>query len=94
MDQLWANRAASAEAAVTARPLRRQWGLPGTQLGVVAWPAATRLRGLGTWHYWWQAHLIDAAVCFLGFLFPLWDARRQTLADKLVGTVCVPNGRR
>lgn len=35
-------------------------------------------------------HLLDAAVCFIGFLFPLWDRRRQTLADKLTGTVCVP----
>lgn len=39
-------------------------------------------------------HLADAAVCFVGFLFPLWDPRRQTLADKLVGTVCVPSGTR
>ncbi|MGP4056829.1 RDD family protein [Mycobacterium sp. 4D054] len=39
-------------------------------------------------------HVVDAAACFLGFLFPLWDARRQTLADKLVGTVCVATGRR
>lgn len=39
-------------------------------------------------------HVVDAAPCFLGFLFPLWEARRRTLADKLVGTVCVPTGRR
>jgi uncharacterized RDD family membrane protein YckC len=35
-------------------------------------------------------HLVDAIICFAGFLIPLWDARRQTLADKLMGTVCVP----
>jgi hypothetical protein len=23
-------------------------------------------------------------------LFPLWDAKRQTLADKMVSTFCVP----
>ncbi|SEH50856.1 Predicted alpha-1,6-mannanase, GH76 family [Mycolicibacterium rutilum] len=62
MDQLWANRAASAEAAVTTRHLRRLWGLPGTQLGVVAWPATRRHRWYGTWHYWWQAHLLDNLV--------------------------------
>ena len=62
MDQMWANRAASAEAAVTARHLRRLWGLPGTQLGVVAWPATGRYRRFGTWHYWWQAHLLDNLV--------------------------------
>lgn len=62
MDQLWANRAASAEAAVTARHLRRLWALPGTQLGVVAWPPARRDRLFGHWHYWWQAHLLDCLV--------------------------------
>ncbi|MEZ0340342.1 glycoside hydrolase family 76 protein [Mycobacterium sp. pV006] len=62
MDQMWANRAASAEAAVTRRHLRRLWGLPGTQLGVVAWPATGAHRRFGTWHYWWQAHLLDNLV--------------------------------
>ncbi|MCV7345025.1 glycoside hydrolase family 76 protein [Mycolicibacterium rhodesiae] len=62
MDQLWANRAASAETAVAKRHLRRVWGLPGTQLGVVAWPSTRRDRLFGTWHYWWQAHLLDCLV--------------------------------
>jgi predicted alpha-1,6-mannanase (GH76 family) len=62
MDQLWANRAASAEAAVSARHLRRLWALPGTQLGVVAWPPSRRDRLFGRWHYWWQAHLLDCLV--------------------------------
>src|SRR5215207_7070435 len=62
MDQLWANRAASAEAAVAARHLKRLWGLPGTQLGVVAWPATREYRRFGVWHYWWQAHLLDNLV--------------------------------
>ncbi|MDF2830351.1 MAG: putative glycosyl hydrolase, partial [Mycobacterium sp.] len=62
MDQLWANRAASAEAAITTRHLRKLWGLPGTQLGVVAWPAEGKHSRFGTWHYWWQAHLLDCLV--------------------------------
>jgi predicted alpha-1,6-mannanase (GH76 family) len=62
MDQLWANRAASSEAAVAQRHLKRLWALPATQLGVVAWPAARRDRLFGTWHYWWQAHLLDCLV--------------------------------
>ncbi|HEX7428885.1 MAG TPA: fructose-bisphosphate aldolase, partial [Mycobacterium sp.] len=62
MDQLWANRAASAEAAVAQRHLKRLWQLPGTQLGVVAWPPTRRDRWFGTWHYWWQAHLLDNLV--------------------------------
>jgi predicted alpha-1,6-mannanase (GH76 family) len=62
MDQLWANRAASAEAAIAKRHLRKLWAIPGTQLGVVAWPAARKYRMFGTWHYWWQAHLLDCLV--------------------------------
>jgi hypothetical protein len=38
------------------------------------------------------AHLLDALPCILlpiGFLFPLWDAKRQTFADKIMNTVVV-----
>src|SRR5947209_17299223 len=62
MDQVWVNRAVSAEAAVTGRHLKKLWALPGTQLGVVAWPPARRDRWFGGWHYWWQAHLLDCLV--------------------------------
>ncbi|WP_304114032.1 glycoside hydrolase family 76 protein [Mycolicibacterium bacteremicum] len=62
MVEVWANRAASSEAAITKRHLRRLWGLPGTQLGVTAWPAARKQTLFGTWHYWWQAHLLDCLV--------------------------------
>jgi len=36
------------------------------------------------------AHFVDAIICFIGYLFPLWDAKRQTLADKIMTTVCLP----
>jgi predicted alpha-1,6-mannanase (GH76 family) len=62
MDQVWANRAASSEAAVAQRHLKRLWALPGTQLGVVAWPPTRRDRLFGTWHYWWQSHLLDCLI--------------------------------
>jgi predicted alpha-1,6-mannanase (GH76 family) len=62
MDQVWLNRAVSAEAAVTGRHLKRLWALPGTQLGVVAWPPTRRDRWFAGWHYWWQAHLLDCLV--------------------------------
>ncbi|CAN5428597.1 glycosyl hydrolase [soil metagenome] len=62
MDQVWANRAASSEAALTTRHLKKLWGLPGTQLGVVAWPPTPRDKRFLTWHYWWQAHLLDCLV--------------------------------
>jgi uncharacterized RDD family membrane protein YckC len=35
-------------------------------------------------------HIIDAVICYVGFLFPLWDAKRQTIADKIVKTVVIP----
>jgi uncharacterized RDD family membrane protein YckC len=35
------------------------------------------------------AHYIDQLICYIGYLFPLWDAKRQTIADKLMNTVCV-----
>jgi uncharacterized RDD family membrane protein YckC len=35
------------------------------------------------------AHTIDSIICYIGWLFPLWDAKRQTIADKLIGTVVV-----
>ena len=62
MDQQWMNRAASAEAAVAKRHLRRLWQLPATQLGVVGWPPTRKDANFGTWHYWWQAHLLDTLV--------------------------------
>jgi uncharacterized RDD family membrane protein YckC len=36
------------------------------------------------------AHFVDALICFVGYLFPLWDAKRQTVADKIMTTVCLP----
>ena len=35
-------------------------------------------------------HIIDSVICLVGYLFPLWDAKRQTIADKIVSTVVVP----
>jgi hypothetical protein len=37
------------------------------------------------------AHIIDSLICYIGWLFPLWDAQRQTIADKLVKTLVVAN---
>jgi len=34
-------------------------------------------------------HVLDNWACFLGYLWPLWDAKRQTFADKLVNSVVV-----
>jgi uncharacterized RDD family membrane protein YckC len=36
------------------------------------------------------AHIIDGAICYIGYLFPLWDPKRQTIADKIMTTICLP----
>jgi uncharacterized RDD family membrane protein YckC len=35
------------------------------------------------------AHLVDGITCYIGYLMPLWDAKRQTFADKIAHTVVV-----
>jgi len=38
-------------------------------------------------------HILDGLLCYIGFLFPIWDARRQTLfADKIMNTVVLSEG--
>ena len=52
-------RARAAAESVGSRFGHRLWGLPGTHLGAVRFPPG---RGLSPWHYWWQAHYLDALV--------------------------------
>jgi uncharacterized RDD family membrane protein YckC len=33
------------------------------------------------------AHIVDSLPCNLGYLWPLWDRKRQTFADKIMNTV-------
>ncbi|WET81530.1 RDD family protein [Amycolatopsis sp. QT-25] len=35
-------------------------------------------------------HNLDGWICGLGYLWPLWDGKKQTFADKILGTVVVP----
>jgi uncharacterized RDD family membrane protein YckC len=35
-------------------------------------------------------HTVDAVPFYVGYLCPLWTAKRQTLADKIMATVCLP----
>lgn len=37
------------------------------------------------------AHILDSMPFYLGYLWPLWDAKRQTFADKVCATVVVKN---
>jgi len=34
-------------------------------------------------------HLIDGAVCLIGWFLPIFDAKRQTIADKIMSTYVV-----
>ena len=34
-------------------------------------------------------HIVDGIPCYLGYLWPLWDAKKQTFADKIMGTVVI-----
>ncbi len=35
-------------------------------------------------------HALDGAAYYVGYLWPLWDEKRQTFADKLMQTVVLP----
>ncbi|MER6223682.1 RDD family protein [Streptomyces sp. 900105755] len=35
------------------------------------------------------AHILDGLPCYLGWLWPAWDAKRQTFADKVCGTIVI-----
>ena len=34
-------------------------------------------------------HILDGLPCLLGYLWPIWDSKRQTFADKIVGSVVI-----
>jgi uncharacterized RDD family membrane protein YckC len=35
------------------------------------------------------AHFLDGAACYIGYLWPLWDDKSQTFADKICTTIVV-----
>jgi uncharacterized RDD family membrane protein YckC len=55
--------------------------LIGEQTGAPIGPLMAFVRSL--------AHILDALPCMIGFLWPLWDAKNQTFADKIINTVVV-----
>ncbi|MEU3221756.1 RDD family protein [Streptomyces sp. NPDC006976] len=38
------------------------------------------------------AHFLDSLACYIGWLWPLWDDKNQTFADKICSTVVVKAG--
>ena len=37
------------------------------------------------------AHVIDCAIVYVGFLFPLWTPKKQTIADMIMKTIVIEN---
>lgn len=35
------------------------------------------------------AHFLDSIACYLGWLWPAWDAKRQTFADKVCSSIVI-----
>jgi uncharacterized RDD family membrane protein YckC len=54
--------------------------LIGERTGQPIGPALTFVRAL--------CHVLDS-LCYIGYLWPLWDAKRQTFADKIMSTVVI-----
>jgi uncharacterized RDD family membrane protein YckC len=34
-------------------------------------------------------HVVDSIPCYLGYLWPIWDSRKQTFADKIMNTFVI-----
>jgi len=48
-------------------------------------------KAIGAWGLMLRdlAHLLDTAPLLVGWLWPLWDSKKQTFADKIIGSVVV-----
>lgn len=58
----WAVQAVNAAAGVNKEFGHRLMGLPGTWIGAISSPATQRPVPWSEWHYWWQAHYLDAIL--------------------------------
>jgi uncharacterized RDD family membrane protein YckC len=49
------------------------------------------LQPIGAWRAFLRnlLHVVDSLPCGFGYLWPIWDSRKQTFADKIMGTVVV-----
>ncbi|MDO4911462.1 MAG: glycoside hydrolase family 76 [Corynebacterium sp.] len=58
----WQRRAERAENAINERHGKPVWGMPGTNLGLIAWPAASKDEAFVRWQYWWQSQYVECLV--------------------------------
>jgi uncharacterized RDD family membrane protein YckC len=70
----------------------QSWGKRAMRLKLVRM-ADNQLIGAGAAVVRGLAHILDILTLGIGFLLPLWDARRQTLADKVTKTIVVSQGK-
>lgn len=67
-------------------PANRGWSLGRALLGLAVVRPDGGPVGMGRLLLRDLAHLLDTISVFVGWLWPLWDARRRTFADVLLGT--------
>jgi uncharacterized RDD family membrane protein YckC len=66
----------------------QSWGKKAMNIRVVdAQTGGTIGQGRAVGRYF--AQIISAIPCYLGFLWPLWDQKKQTFHDKILGTYVV-----
>jgi Mce-associated membrane protein len=77
-------------------PALSGWSLGRALMGIVVVHKDGTTVGVGRLLCRDLAHLLDTLTVFVGWLWPLWDARRRTFADLLLGTEvrCVERDRR
>ncbi|MEV8568416.1 RDD family protein [Streptomyces sp. NPDC051322] len=51
-----------------------------------------RPMGFGMAFVRYLAHFLDSLACYIGWLWPAWDAKKQTFADKVCSSVVVKAG--
>ncbi|ADO27118.1 glycoside hydrolase family 76 protein [Corynebacterium pseudotuberculosis] len=83
MNEIWLHRADLAESAINERHASSLWGLPHTNLAVVAWPPNIKEKLFYRWHYWWQAHYLDCLVD--AALRRPTKARKQRIRETITG---------
>ena len=66
----------------------QSWGRKVAGVRLVS-EATGRPIGMGMAFVRQLAHIIDTLICYIGWLFPLWDAKRQTIADKIMSTIVI-----
>lgn len=59
--------------------------LIGERTGEPLGPGLTFVRAL--------CHILDQLPCYLGYLWPLWDPKKQTFADKIMSSVVIEQPR-